>query len=265
MIPLVLPTHAFHRFGLLDAGFERAIRFAKEAGFDGIELTETYTSRWWGPKRLRDMATSYDLPIMAVHQSNARMFWSTLPSIARLAERAHGMGAPVAVVHLGGIRQSFDNNVFFDAVKALEERWRVRIAFENAMAQFSFLRTSERAKAHEPDGFATVLDTHKLNATYDVGHMATLTHDLVGYVERIRERLRHLHLHDVWGRVDHLPLGTGELPLAALLRHLERTSFDGSITLEVFPYNTRPLMTRRRAEDLLRTSLAYARAQLGAT
>ena len=49
-------------------------------------------------------------------------------------------------------------------------------------------------------------------------------------------RLRHVHLHDnKGGHADlHLPLGTGTVPVESSIRALQRSGYDGTITLEVF-------------------------------
>jgi sugar phosphate isomerase/epimerase len=49
-------------------------------------------------------------------------------------------------------------------------------------------------------------------------------------------RLRHVHLHDNRGGHDdlHLPLGAGNLDVAAVVRSLKQCGYDGTVTLEVF-------------------------------
>ena len=49
-------------------------------------------------------------------------------------------------------------------------------------------------------------------------------------------RLKHVHLHDnKGGHADlHLPLGTGTVDLPRMLKAVQKTGYDGTITLEVF-------------------------------
>jgi sugar phosphate isomerase/epimerase len=72
----------------------------------------------------------------------------------------------------------------------------------------------------------------------DIGHanllvsQSTVDELLIAY----GSRLRHVHLHDnKGGAADlHLPLGTGSVDLRSAIRQLQRTGYDGTITLEVF-------------------------------
>lgn len=84
-----------------------------------------------------------------------------------------------------------------------------------------------------------------LSMCLDTGHV------LAGYTsgvtlseafERTLPRLTEVHLHDAYRRTslqrgvefaDHLPLGTGDLPLANLLDRLEQAKFTGPIILEL--------------------------------
>ena len=262
MLPIALATHSFNRFGVFDTGFEKVARFAARAGFGSLELTETLTSRFYGGARHKDIARHYSLTITTVHQSLAHLIWAPLRSIDNTARRAQELGAKVVVVHLGAIRSSFADPSFFSAIKKIEKKYDVMVALENAMLQFGFLRRGARAAAQEPDGFASVISRHNLSATYDIGHMAAKMSDPVSYIERIRQNLRHLHIHDVRGAIDHQPLGTGSLPIASLLRHLVDTKFSGSVTLEVFPYNIHPFMSRQRVEEIIRQSMGYIKEAL---
>lgn len=55
-------------------------------------------------------------------------------------------------------------------------------------------------------------------------------------LDRYGSRLRHVHIHDNKGGHEdlHLPLGTGNLDIAAIVKGLKRCRYDGTITLEVF-------------------------------
>jgi len=72
----------------------------------------------------------------------------------------------------------------------------------------------------------------------DIGHANLLvTHSTVDeLLGAYGPRLRHVHLHDnKGGAADlHLPLGSGSVDLRSAIRQLQRTGYDGTITLEVF-------------------------------
>lgn len=66
-------------------------------------------------------------------------------------------------------------------------------------------------------------------------------------------RLKHVHLHDnKGGHADlHLPLGTGTVDLRQALQAVQKTGYDGTITLEVFTPDRHHLIYSR---DLLRST-----------
>lgn len=106
----------------------------------------------------------------------------------------------------------------------------VRVAFEPEPGMF----------VERPAGFAALVERmghsgRDLGLTLDVGH-CVVTGDLpVGsVVERLRERLVHVHLADCpRGEHVHLPLGEGDLDLAEALRALVDHGFDGIAAVEL--------------------------------
>lgn len=259
-LPLSISTHAFQRLGLLSTDLETFFRFAKEAGFNGVELTETITTRWVGAKRIAAISKHYDLPIPSVHQSLTRMVFSTRGSVERLARRAAATGAKIVVVHVMSLRRPFTDHQFYAWVHEVEKRYGVAITFENAMAQFRKFKPAFAQFGHDPDDYAGGADVHNLQLTYDIGHMGSLNVDLITYFDRIQKHVRNIHLHDFRRGVDHLPLGTGDFPLAPFLRHLAETRYAGLTTLEVFPLNTSPFLSNSDIQQILRNSLKFFQA-----
>lgn len=70
-----------------------------------------------------------------------------------------------------------------------------------------------------------------LGVTLDVGHCVQNGEDPTGVIENLGSAVRHVHIHDgfVGGRA-HLPIGTGELPLDAVLDAL--ADFPGLLSVE---------------------------------
>lgn len=93
----------------------------------------------------------------------------------------------------------------------------------------------------------------ELGLHLDIGHANLLVAENTtrALVERFGERLAHVHLHDnKGGGADlHLPLGAGEIDLAACLRAVKTSGYDGTVTLEVFSPDRRHLAYSR---DVLR-------------
>lgn len=258
-LPLSLSTASFYRFGFRTSPLEPIFAFAKTAGFDGIALDETITTRWIGADKFLALSRHYDLPITSLHQSFGRMFWTSLWGMDHIVRRAALMQAECAVVHVASVHRAFSNHDYWKKVKALEAKYGVPIAFENAMAQFSSLKFKSFEYAHDPDQLWAGAEENDLSLTYDVGHMGSLMPDPTVYYEKIKRRLKHIHLHDYRRGIDHLPLGTGEFPLPRFLRRLVEDRYAGVITLEVFPMNTAPWISHTSIQELVKESLQFFR------
>ena len=88
-----------------------------------------------------------------------------------------------------------------------------------------------------------------LQFTLDTGH-ANLGEGgrtrLVGLVERLGERLGHVHLSDNRGLYDdHFPLGSGTIDFQHLARSMKDIGYDGTVTFEIFDED-RSLLTQSR-------------------
>lgn len=255
-LKISLSDFVFYRLGLLGNSLEQVFAFAKRAGFDGIELTESVTTRWLGSKRIRDISRHYDLPITSVHQSLMRMVLSTYGSVRRLMQRAEAVGAQCVVVHIASVHKTFQPD-YFQFVKQMEQQYNIRVAFENAMSQFKKIKTPAAEYTYDPIKFVEFAKREDISVTYDLGHMAGLQPNLIEVYESIKTRLANIHLQDFRAGYDHQPLGTGDLPLPQFLQHLVQNEYKGLITLEVFPRNLRPFMSTSRVEEIMAESLQY--------
>src|SRR5699024_5404331 len=82
-------------------------------------------------------------------------------------------------------------------------------------------------------------------------------------IDRLGERLTHLHLADGSGRTtkdEHLPPGEGNQPCAEVLRRLANSGWGGSVLMEV---TTRGKGGEEGRERILRQCLQFARHHLG--
>lgn len=83
----------------------------------------------------------------------------------------------------------------------------------------------------------------------DVGHanLHTLSNTSHQYMRFFKNRLKHVHLSDNFGRSDdlHLPLGAGHIPWQTVLKVIKKTGYDDSFTLEVFSREREFVLTSR--------------------
>lgn len=68
----------------------------------------------------------------------------------------------------------------------------------------------------------------------DIGHLNVFGREPAEYLNRYKEKLMHVHMHDNDGNKDlHLPLGSGSIDWDHLINSL-KLFYDGTITLEIF-------------------------------
>jgi sugar phosphate isomerase/epimerase len=98
------------------------------------------------------------------------------------------------------------------------------------------------------------MDSPYLGANLDLGHSHVLGEDHEEIIARLSHRIFHLHIEDIQDRKHyHLVPGLGEVDFAALLGSLEKHSYDGFVTVELYTYPQDP-------EAAARESLAYLKA-----
>ena len=99
--------------------------------------------------------------------------------------------------------------------------------------------------------------------TVDLSHTATARSEALEMVDRMGDRLAHIHLADGSGsgKDEHMVPGRGSQPCAELLEGLALSGFDGHVVIEV---NTRRAMSAAERETDLAEALAFTRLHLAA-
>ena len=143
------------------------------------------------------------------------------------------------------------------SLRALERAHGVRVAMEN---MFPLRRGRVRVSSYTPGHDPTIPGAR--NYTLDLSHTAVAGDDAFALLERMGDRLVHLHLADGTGlpNDEHLVPGRGTQPCAEVLRRLARAGFGGTVVVEV---STRRARSRNERLDALAESLLFARLHLG--
>jgi sugar phosphate isomerase/epimerase len=166
-------------------------------------------------------------------------------------ETAADLGARKVVLHpgymsgLGGHVPDLVKALAMESLAAIYERSQslgLTVCVENLFPRFSPFAAPE---AFEPifeafPGLRLILD---LAHAY-IGQRSSAR--CLDFLARFGERLAHLHVSDNQGRHDdHLPLGSGSLPLKPIVRELKKTGYDDTCTLEIFVEDRRALIESR--------------------
>lgn len=240
------------------AGFEAAA----ELGYDGVEVMV-----WNEPasQQLRSVARAADrtgMPVLAVHApclAITQRVWGADPAerLRRSVVLAAGLGADTVVLHPPFRWQRRYAAGLARQIGELERAHGVRVAMEN---MFPLRRGRVRVSSYTPGYDPTVPGAE--NYTLDLSHTAVGDDDALAMLERMGERLVHLHLADGTGleRDEHLVPGRGTQPCAAVLQRLRASGFGGTVVAEI---STRRARSRDERLDALAESLLFARLHLG--
>jgi sugar phosphate isomerase/epimerase len=214
----------------------------KSYGLDFVELTvEAPEAAPEKVSSMRDELLSYGMPFVGhmpwffnIAAPYSAIREATLSEAVKVLDVAAELGAPYVTVHPDFLKLGRPvGEVLSLTVESLSRlsdeavNRGVRLCFENF-----------EAKHISADELARFFDAlPQLGFTLDVGHafMGAGNIDHVRLlVNRFRDRLVHVHMHDNLGESDdHLPLGAGRLDYAGVVEHLKQAGYDGDITLEI--------------------------------
>ncbi|HWL37910.1 MAG TPA: sugar phosphate isomerase/epimerase [Frankiaceae bacterium] len=238
-----------------------AFEIAARLGYDGVEVMV-----WTDPvsqdvDALRRLSDYHQIPILAVHAPClliTQRVWGTDPwaKLERARTVGETLGAKTVVVHPPFRWQRDYARDFVAGIDRMAGETDVRFAVENMFP----LRARGRAVVPYAPDWDVTLDEYR-HTTLDLSHTSVSQSDAIAMARDMGDRLVHVHLADGMGtpRDEHLIPGRGTQPCAELLEQLARTSFEGTIVVEV---NTRRAESRADREADLAEALAYTRLHL---
>ena len=239
------------------AGFE----IAAELGYDGVELMVWTDPVSQDPVAVERLVQRHGVPVLAVHApclAVTQRVWGADPvvRIRRSVATAARLGARTVVLHPPFRWQHRYAAEFADEVARAGERDGVALAVENMFP----LRRGRFSTVPYSPGFDPTEVGHA-DYTLDLSHTAAAGSDALAMLDRMGERLTHLHLADGTGapRDEHLVPGRGTQPCAEVCERLAASGFEGVVVLEV---STRRCRTRQERTALLAESLLFARLHL---
>ena len=105
--------------------------------------------------------------------------------------------------------------------------------------------------------FAERVQSPWVGLNFDIGHAYCVSEDPQVWVARMAPHTRHYHFEDIAAtRVHkHLIPGHGAIDFAATLREIAKTSYDGWITVELYPYIENPDDAAREARQHLLSAM----------
>ncbi len=245
---------------------ETAFRFAKAAGFDGVEIMVTSDPTTQDAGILNEFSRRYGMPILSIHAPVlflTQFVWGfgSRSKLERSAQLATQVGAPTVVVHPPFRWQVAYAATFERFVRELSTRYRLEFAVEN---MFPWKLGPATLRGYSPSPDPVVADCDAI--TLDFSHAALGGRDALEYAHAMGDRLRHVHLCDGPGSMaegylfdEHRMPGHGTQPVAEVLQYLAGRSWSGALVAEV---NTRAAKDDRGRLDMLIETREFARTHL---
>jgi sugar phosphate isomerase/epimerase len=228
---LLLSTAPFYRYPLRDA-----FRYAREAGFDAVEVMVTADPATQEARSILELAEEFGLQIGALHAPFlllTRRVWGSDPigKIYRAVQVAEAAGIPMVVVHPPYKWQVRYRRWVDASLAEYSTRAGITIGVENMFPVK--LRGDRGLRFHASQDFDD-LDRYA-HLVLDTSHLAVAGFDVVEAYRRYRTKVLHFHLSNNAGKGwdSHLPVDQGVLPLDDLLDEVAGDGFAGTISLEL--------------------------------
>ncbi|MDA0658705.1 MAG: sugar phosphate isomerase/epimerase [Planctomycetota bacterium] len=105
--------------------------------------------------------------------------------------------------------------------------------------------------------FVSRIDSPWIGLNFDIGHAYCVGEDPQDWIETMAPHTKHYHFEDIAAtRVHrHLIPGHGAIDFDATLAAIQRTGYDGWITVELYPYIENPDQAASEARDYLLSAL----------
>jgi sugar phosphate isomerase/epimerase len=238
-----------------------AFEMASRLGYDGVEVMVWTDPVSQNPTALRRLSDFHGVPILAVHAPClviTQRVWGTDPweKLVRARAAARQLGARTVVVHPPFRWQREYSRRFLQGISRMAEESDVVFAVEN---MFPLRVRGREVSAYAPDWDPS--DEEHRSFTLDLSHTAVSHSNALTMLDKMGDRLDHVHMADGTGqaRDEHLVPGRGVQPCAEVLERLAMRGFAGNVVIEV---NTRRATTREEREADLAEALAFTRLHL---
>ncbi len=249
-----------------------ALGVARDLDVDGVELVVGLEYMLRGQRAIQNLRARLGVKPLSLHPPLLRTpGWphNETGTITRAVAAAQGLGCEVVVIHATDAWRegNWRWREYAEAMQAALVAAGPSITIAVEISQFS--KRTQRYAMDDVDRVLRFVEDQgeQVGITLDTSHTGANGHDLLALYEKVRPRLRNIHLSD-WVRREgqdrtHLMPGNGALPLEEFLGTLARDAYAGLVTLEVSPYYLHA-WTLRQGRARLAESVAVVRSYLRA-
>lgn len=218
---LVLCTDTLKGYGL-----NRIFEFAKEAGYDGIDLQmDSHNYDTLNKEYVKRISDETGVPVKCVSTDTNAGSKEILDAV----DLAKLLGAKVVVVQSPKILNFKYTNWLKTEVPKIRERERISIALENAPAStlLGFIPEHSMANIGEMKKFK--------HACLDTSRVAEKHQDLMRTYSTLKKYLVHIHISNVFKGKKYFRLDEGILPLESFLTKLKQDDYQGYVSVKISP------------------------------
>ncbi len=240
---LLLCTDSLKGYGL-----NRIFELAKEAGYDGLDLSvDTTLFDTTNPEYVKRISDEYGMPVHAVSAPK-----QATPKVIKAAvQLAKTVDAKVVIVQPPKIHEMKLQSWLKKEIPKLREKEFISIALENAPAGTWLGLLPEHGMSNTQD-----LKSFK-HICLDTSRIAEKRKDLMRAYKVFSKFLVHVHLSNFYhGKKYSLP-HQGILPLESFLTKLKQDKYPGAISIKVLPRHLKAGSDNDVIEELGRAKRYY--------
>lgn len=247
------------------------LRWAREAGFDGVELTVNPEAIVRGGEAIRRLAEAEGVQILTVHPTVVPLpgWWERRGGMEPTIQLARSVGAQQVVIHTPR-SESLDAGPGLEFMRRIET-WQPRLASSGLLLTIENKAIRSKSDWHYVltplERLRAFADRFDLGLVLDTTHAGTAGEDLLRARQLFDGRLANVHLSDMggWASLKRFPYlysalgehrlpGAGDLALSSLVADLADHEYGGPLTLEVHPFALRiwwpPAVRRHLAQAI---------------
>jgi sugar phosphate isomerase/epimerase len=207
-------------------GLNRIFEFAKELGFDGIDLAmdakdfDTMDIEYIGK-----LSTQTGISVVAIQTlDNAKP-----KDLNHAVEMAKALGTKVIIVQAPKILDRKYSDWLKKEVPNIRKKEEISIALENA--------TNKMWLGFIPERLMNSMSELKKfkHACLDTSRAAEKKEDILGAYGNLQKFLVHIHISNVSKGKGYQPLTHGSLPLESLISRLAADGFKGAVSIKINP------------------------------
>lgn len=216
---LALSSASLERYGL-----HRVFRFAKQAGYDGvdIEISKSFDTQDAG--YLRELSSESRLPIITLVTPKKV---GGEDKILKYIKLAKDVGASIVAINPPNLFDFGYIQWLKNDLPGIRKREKIHIGLLNATAgrMFGFLPEHALNSLNDLKKFKEVC--------IDTSNVYSIKEDLIRMYEKLKNEIIHIFLSNVRGGKDHALPMEGSLPLESLLTKLKKDGYKGSLAIRV--------------------------------